>query len=62
MEKYNPDRVCPKCGYGSIYAGDESAITEWVKGLGLPSQEYILRRCSRCGYEWREKPLDAEEE
>ena len=59
MEKYKIDSRCPKCGRGDM---GNHATTEWVKGRGLSSQEHILRRCSRCGYEWRERPLDAEEE
>lgn len=44
LPEYYDRRKCPKCG--------QSATTSYVAGL-------IRRDCVRCGYSWRERPLDA---
>lgn len=47
LDFYREARTCRKCG--------GSATTHFVDDL-------IVRKCLRCGYKWREKPLDYDEE
>ena len=59
MKTYRRDRACPKCGGDGEYS--MAPACKWVReSLGVP--EHILRTCLRCGYTWRERPLDAEGE
>lgn len=52
---FDPKRPCKKCGC------QEAKSTFVGQGiLGGPLFEHIERSCSRCGYLWRELPLDAE--
>ena len=50
MEGYNEYARCPKCG-GS-YIG-----TRHVTYFG---REALERDCGKCGYHWKERPLDAD--
>lgn len=51
LERFNPVATCPKCGCGDIRA----EFKEAAEGRG----DTIGRTCSRCGFGWKEKPLDA---
>jgi len=42
--------ICKKCDYGL-------ATTEYRHNNGA---EYLVRRCGRCKYEWKEACVDAE--
>jgi len=46
MERYDPNRGCPKCG--------KKTVDRWIY-----DDDTILRQCS-CNYEWKEEPLDTE--
>jgi len=61
VKRYDENSECPKCGYGKRVADRCPPEDEWYPAR-LGEQEHIRRRCSRCGYVWHEKPLDAEEE
>jgi DNA-directed RNA polymerase subunit M/transcription elongation factor TFIIS len=56
MEKYREGLRCIKCG--CEYIMDKHEETR----LGSSIPEAILRTCTRCGYRWRELPLDVKEE
>ena len=47
MKPYNENPVCAKCGC-------KGASTEYQHD----TPAFLLRRCARCGYSWREAPLD----
>lgn len=71
---YNPKAVCPKCGCTGIknifvkagheYSGTPQRIIfdsePGVQSVTCFMGECIVRECFNCGYEWAEKPLDAE--
>lgn len=53
MEVYKEDVVCPKCGHRHIdviYEGPGTYIFF----------ERMARICTKCGYKWFQKPLDAD--
>ena len=68
MRRYDSEHYCPKCGNKG--ADVRYSCGEIVLGLdghyfstataGLPMPERLIRICRDCGYEWLEKPLDAE--
>lgn len=53
MEDYYENRPCPKCGNYYVW-------TKYVSVTEYPDTDisYLERTCERCGYKWREKPLD----
>lgn len=48
MEPYDPDAVCPKCGF------------EQVKSEYVSDGDFLVRECLRCEHEWNETPLDTD--
>jgi predicted nucleic-acid-binding Zn-ribbon protein len=59
MEKVNMERRCSKCG-GHALARWESAKDSrgyWSYKPDWPDEEFILRICQTCGYEWAEECL-----
>ena len=45
--------ICSKCGYADAYVrynGDTSTFDS--------SKDYLVCKCLRCGYIWKEEPLD----
>lgn len=58
MKAYDPNRLCPKCGFEE--AGSRYNCTRAYPEDGEPyDKEYVERDCKRCGYTWEEIPLDA---
>ncbi len=49
-DKYTETAVCPKCGGKHI-------ATRYEYQFG---NEWLLRKCDRCGYAWKQTPLDKE--
>lgn len=49
MNKYNPNRPCPKCGH-TVTKDTFSEILSTIE-----------RNCMNCGYTWSETPLDSED-
>ena len=47
MDRYDPDAHCPKCGSDRLTSNYE------------PETDVMSRRCSRCGHEFDQKPIDA---
>ena len=75
MKKLDLHDTCPKCGFGTRIGEWKSSITlEYISQIKLPDpncirtdkvihgSDYIRRCCPRCGYEWSETCLDAEDE
>lgn len=59
MGTYNRDARCPKCGgvdIGSLYCS--SCWASQKVGM-LHKEPRMHRTCQNCGYQWLEKPLDA---
>lgn len=57
MERFDPDRGCPKCN--NLAAGR----FRHIQALGdiFPARDIMVRVCGYCGYEWDELPLDVKE-
>lgn len=49
MNKYNPEKECPKCGFTNV-------SERFVRTISGPGK--IERKCARCTYIWDEKTLD----
>jgi C4-type Zn-finger protein len=54
MNKYNKDRLCPKCGEGGVTTSYRRFIFNEVD-VGK-----MVRFCQNCGYGWNEHPLDVD--
>ena len=55
MARFDAYRACVKCGHR------EAATRHHAATEGLYAGHDVLhRQCTRCGYVWHEKPLDAE--
>jgi len=55
LPPFNETAVCPKCGYGLVNC-------QWRSRSGVyrdkaPAEDWISRRCERCGYIWDESCL-----
>jgi len=59
MQRFDENRPCPKCG--GVARTRHSSVALWPHGKPL-FPESLLRTCIRCGYQWHERPLDAEED
>ena len=58
------DRKCSKCGYEGRWLADGLAKiirtpADVKYTLDQNDEEYLLRTCKRCGYQWREGCIDA---
>ena len=58
MEKFRHNRLCKKCGSCNstvkfMETGSSNGVSKYITG------EILRRRCSYCGYEWDELPLDS---
>ena len=74
MKPYNPDALCPMCGYAVISTG--YCIVSWMNDLSATGSHtgvqeigktglgpgHLDRYCKRCGFEWIEAPVEAKEE
>lgn len=52
---------CKKCGCTGIRTTWFGGIKGGSKVMGIriePRDEYLLRECLNCGYEWKDKTLD----
>jgi hypothetical protein len=56
VKPYNPDAKCLKCGSDDIASiwNEKDNCREDDEG---PKSEHIMRVCTRCHFEWPEKPL-----
>lgn len=58
MKTYNPKANCIKCGKNNIaieyYPAGNYAFSKEIYN------EHLRLTCNVCGYDWEEKPLDAE--
>lgn len=52
VRSYDETAACPKCGFGCITDKHVPARDSW------DLQESIRRSCVRCGFAWREAPLN----
>lgn len=62
--KFRADRKCCKCGYEGrwLIDGEAKVIRTAASVKFMKNQkdeEYLLRTCKRCGYEWKEACIDA---
>ncbi len=61
LEPFNEGATCPKCGHDDIstrYCKDRRPVELcWPYVTG----EHLHRTCKRCGFEWLEGCLDAED-
>ena len=62
--KFRIDRKCSKCGYEGRWMVDgpakvirAAAEVKWIRDQN--DEEYLLRTCKRCGYQWKEACIDA---
>ena len=74
MKPYNPDALCPMCGYAVISTG--YCIVSWTNDLSATGSHtgvqeigktgrgpgHLDRCCKRCGFGWIEAPVEAKEE
>lgn len=62
MKRYNVESKCPKCGNDDILSKFfEKGMFVYYNGHHQHMKySFIERHCSRCHYEWGEKPLDEE--
>lgn len=58
MKEYRRNRACTKCG---CTTEAESRFVPLSYMCGIKYPERIDRVCSRCGYTWKETPLDNKE-
>ena len=67
MKKFDEETICEKCGFSQweILVEYKTGIFDRfvqedipVNSFGEPPDEYLLRTCRRCGYEWPEMTLD----
>ena len=58
LPPFNPAAVCPKCGFSLASGG-----CRWAHQAQRPPKapEHMSRTCERCGFYWREAPMDAKE-
>jgi ribosomal protein S27AE len=54
MRRFDESLGCPKCGSGFV-------TTKHGSRYAVLQDEYLHRACERCGYLWREIPLDRDE-
>lgn len=59
MDKIDFDRACPKCGQSTVQ--EQHQVFYCYMSEHRDDPEHFHRSCWRCGYEWREAPLDAQE-
>lgn len=57
LPPFNPDATCPKCGHDTITCQWRTASGP-VTGHRPPADEWLSRRCDRCGYIWDEACID----
>lgn len=58
---FNAEARCPKCGGENIlgrYHRGPADCNNVAEQLGYIIQPHMYRCCQRCGYDWRESPLD----
>lgn len=63
MKPYDPESTCPKCGHPRARTEYKWGTDQFTDdGTKLPdTPPYLVRECLRCGFGWREAPLDAQE-
>ena len=74
MKPFNPDALCPMCGYAEIstdyctkywkndlYIRRTHTELEVIGKTGL-GPGHLDRYCKRCGFEWIEAPVEAKDE
>ena len=66
MKKFLPERKCIKCGNPDPndlpYVRYDYAYTQYIMYFSTSKycmEEYLLRTCARCGFEWREAVIDS---
>ncbi len=66
MNKFNNSATCSKCGSSNVSARycEHDWCSDFDHKYGrcqAADGPHIHRYCRRCGYDWLEAPLDAEE-
>ena len=54
LPPYVRDRPCPKCGSDTIATLWRAADPDFPR----EDPEHMVRTCGRCGFSWKEAPLD----
>ena len=65
MKIYNKNIGCPKCGEKITRDLYNNGLPnqQTIDAIGYPPQNFtpeesIIRKCSNCGYSWKELPLN----
>jgi len=64
MEGYTEYKAkCAKCGAGLAHESviKSEYVEVYITVAGIEEPDYIKRTCWRCGYIWREAPLDRDD-
>ena len=57
-EPYNPEGLCPKCGYDDISTTFCDGYSARCCRHPFEDGKHIDRKCRQCGYGWAEECLD----
>ena len=57
MEPFDDKTICPACGYLGAVPEPLNLVKYEISQTGDVDTSFILRKCGRCTYQWKEQPL-----
>jgi hypothetical protein len=59
LPRFQPASICVKCHWPCASSRYVAAFVPFDLGERIAVEEHIERQCARCGFRWKESPLDA---